>query len=179
MVSVLLAGEDDVITKFDRGLDFFPYSLRKVDLKHANWNKPCMIKPTLPNPWLASKNAQRKKIRESILSNGCPLEWQRFCQKLLHFGPFCISLNFEVSQFWKVELIRDFFIYFSTFLFSAPCVGGVSFVVEKLKSGESLKAVWLSGGGVRFIFWWSRVEALHLTVFLSRPKFNSFAMCCI
>lgn len=94
--------------------------------------------------WLP-KNAQRKKIRESILSNGCPLEWQRFCQKLLHFGPFCISLNFEVSQFWKVELIRDFFIYFSTFFFSAPCVGGVSFVAEKLKSGESLKAVWLSG----------------------------------
>lgn len=128
--------------------------------------------------WLP-KNAQRKKIRESILSNGCPLEWQRFCQKLLHFGPFCISLNFEVSQFWKVELIRDFFIYFSTFLFSVPCVGGVSFVVEKLKSGESLKAVWLSGGGVRFIFWWSRVQALHLTVLPSRPKFNSFAMCCI
>ena len=61
MVSVLLAGEDDVITKFDRGLDFFPYSLRKVDLKHANWNKPCMIKPTLPNPWLASKKCPTEK----------------------------------------------------------------------------------------------------------------------
>ena len=129
--------------------------------------------------WLP-KNAQRKKIRESILSNGCPLEWQRFCQKLLHFGPFCISLNFEVSQFWKVELIRDFFIYFSTFFFfSTVCWGRVLCRREAKKWWviEGRVAEW--SGGVRFIFWWSRVQALHLTVLLSRPKFNSFAMCCI
>ena len=61
----------------------------------------------------------------------------------------------EAVTFWPFLYIfkfRDFFIHFSTLLFSAPCVGSVSFVVEKLKSGESLKAVWLSGGGVRFIF---------------------------
>ena len=99
-----------------------------------------------------------KKISESQC-NSFPLEWQRFCQKLLHFGPFCIALNFKGSQLWKVELISDFFIHLSTFLFSAPCVGGASFVVENLKRGESLKAMWLSGGGARLIFWWS--QALH------------------
>ena len=28
-----------------------------IDLTHANWNKPYVIKPTLPTSWLASKNA--------------------------------------------------------------------------------------------------------------------------
>ena len=100
-----------------------------------------------------------KKISESIQCNSFPLEWQRFCQKLLHFGPFCIALDVKGSRLWKVELIRDFPIHLFTFLFSAPCVGGVSFVVENLKRGESLKAMWLSGGGARLIFWWS--QALH------------------
>ena len=112
-----------------------------------------------------------KKISESIQCNSFPLEWQRFCQKLLHFGPFCIALNFKGSRLWKVELIRDFFIHWSTFLFSAPCVGGVSFVVENLKRGESLKAMWLSGGGARLIFWWS--QALHPSMpWIQLLKFN-------
>lgn len=28
-----------------------------IDLTHANWNKPYVIKPTLPTSWLFSKNA--------------------------------------------------------------------------------------------------------------------------
>ena len=28
-----------------------------IDLTHANWNEPYVVKPTLPTSWLASKNA--------------------------------------------------------------------------------------------------------------------------
>ena len=122
---------------------------------------PMWSNPHSPPHDFFPKMLNWKKINKSIQSNNFPLEWQGFCQKLLHFGPFCITLNFKGSQLWKVELIRDFPIHLSTFLFSAPCVGGVSFVVENLKRGESLKAMWLSGGGAKLIFWWSRVQALH------------------
>ena len=68
------------------------------------------------------------------------------------FWPFLYNFKFQRKSVVEVELIRDFPIHLSTFLFSAPCVGGVSFVVENLKRGESLKAMWLSGGGARLIF---------------------------
>ena len=124
-------------------------------------SNPTWSNPHSPPHDFFPKMLNWKKINKSIQSNNFPLEWQGFCQKLLHFGPFCIALNFKGSQLWKVELIRDFPIHLSTFLFSAPGVGGVSFVVENLKRGESLKAMWLSGSGARLIFWWSWVQAFH------------------
>ena len=145
------------------------------------------MNPMWPNPhspphdWLP-KMLNWIRISKSIQSNSFPLEWQRFCQKLLHFGPFCIALNFKGSQLWKVELIRDFSIHLSTFLFSAPCVGGVSFVVENLKRGESLKAcgwvvVVLDSYFDDPVFKPSTLLCPGFVV--SCPKFNSFAVCCV